>query len=429
MPLDLAFARSQFPALSDDEGSWIYLDNAGGSQVLGPVADRVRDYLLTSSVQTGASYGVSALASERLYAGQLAVAELVNASRPEEIVFGPSSTVMIQTLARAITPALSPGDELVVSMIDHEANIGPWLALKAHGIVVRPWQLNRETMTLEVSDLELLMTPRTRLVVCTQTSNIFGQLIPIAAVTACAHRHGAVVCVDGVAFAPHRLVDVREWDVDYYVFSLYKVFGPHHAVLYGKYDRLLGLANLSHHFVPMDKIPGKLQPGNPNYELSYGATAIPEYLVALGERSGATAGASRRARMAAAFDAIADHESLLAERLLGWLRGRHDVRVIGPASSQRSVRVPTISFVVDGIDSERIVRAIDPLRIGIRFGDFYSRRLIEDLGLAAGHGVVRASFAHYNTVSDADRLIAGLEQALPRTRRKRSEVPRRKEPV
>lgn len=416
MSLDLGFARSQFPALSDDGDAWVYLDNAGGSQVLGSVADRIREYLVTSSVQIGASYGVSALAAERLHAGQSAITDLVNAARPEEIVFGPSSTVMIQTLARALAPKWSPGDEVVVSMIDHEANIGPWLALQTYGIIVRHWHLNRETMTLEVDDLEQLMTPRTRLVVCTQTSNILGQLIPVAPIVACARRRGAEVCIDGVAFAPHRLVDVREWDVDYYVFSLYKVFGPHHAVLYGKYDRLLELANLSHHFVPMDKIPGKLQPGNPNYELSYGATAIPEYLVALGERSGAAADNSRRARMRAAFDAISGHEALLAERLLGWLRGRRDVRVIGPASSDRTVRVPTISFVVDGLDSETIVRAIDPMKIGIRFGDFYSRRLIEDLGLAAGKGVVRASFAHYNTLADADRLIAGLDQALSRSR-------------
>ena len=282
MPLDLAFARSQFPAVSDDDDAWTFLDNAGGSQVLGTVADRIHDYLLTSSVQIGASYGVSALAAERLLAGQTAMAELINAARPEEIVFGASSTVMVQTLARALVPTWSPGDEVVVSMIDHEANIGPWLTLEAHGIVIRRWELNRESMTLEIADLETLLTPRTRLVVCTQTSNIFGQLIPIDAVAACAHQHGADVCVDGVAYAPHRLVDVRAWDVDYYVFSLYKVFGPHHAVLYGKYDRLLALANLSHHFVPMDKVPGKLQPGNPNYELSYGATAIPDYLVALG---------------------------------------------------------------------------------------------------------------------------------------------------
>ena len=416
MPLDLAFARAQFPALSDDPDAWVYLDNAGGSQVLGSVADRIREYLLTSSVQLGASYGVSALAAERFYAGQSAIAEFVNAARPEEIVFGSSSTVMIQTLARALAPTLSPGDEVVVSMMDHEANIGPWLALQANGIIVRHWNLNRETMTLEVDDLEQLMTPRTRLVICTQTSNSFGQLIPVAPIAACAHRHRAHVCIDGVAFAPHRLVDVREWDVDYYVFSLYKVLGPHHAVLYGKYERLLQLANQSHHFVPMDKIPGKLQPGNPNYELSYGATAIPEYLVALGERSGAVAGDSRRARMKDAFDAIADHEALLAERLLAWLHGRKDVRVIGPGSSDRAIRVPTISFVVDGLDSETIVHAIDPLKIGIRFGDFYSRRLIEDLGLAAGKGVVRASFAHYNTIADADRLIAGLDQVLSRSR-------------
>lgn len=420
MSLDLAFARSQFPALSDSSDAWVYLDNAGGSQVLGTVADRIREYLLTSSVQLGASYGVSTLAAERLYAGQAAIAELVNASRPDEIVFGASSTVMIQTLARAITPRLSPGDEVVVSMMDHEANIGPWLALEASGVVVRRWNLNRETMTLEVDDLEQLMTARTRLVVCTQTSNIFGQLIPVADIAACAHRHGAQICVDGVAFAPHRLVDVRGWDVDYYVFSLYKVFGPHHAVLYGKYDRLLELANLSHHFVPRDKIPGKLQPGNPNYELSYGATAISDYLVALGERSGAAAGASRRGRMQTAFDAIADHEAALAERLLSWLRERADVRIIGPASSGKDVRVPTISFVVDGIDSETIVRAIDPMKIGIRFGDFYSRRLVEDLGLAAGKGVVRASFAHYNTIADADRLIAGLDQVLSNSTRPRS---------
>jgi cysteine desulfurase family protein (TIGR01976 family) len=420
MPLDLTFARSQFPALSDDPDAWVYLDNAGGSQVLGTVADRVREYLLTSSVQTGASYGVSALAAERLYAGQSAIAELINASRPEEIVFGASSTVMLQTLARAMAPTMSPGDEVVVSMIDHEANIGPWLALQANGIVVRHWSLNRETMTLEVDDLERLMTPRTRLVVCTQTSNIFGQLIPIAPIVACAHRHGAQVCIDGVAFAPHRLVDVRAWDVDYYVFSLYKVFGPHHGVLYGKYERLLELANLSHHFIPMDKIPGKLQPGNPNYELSYGATAIPEYLVALGERSGAPVGASRRARMQAAFDAIADHEALLAERLLAWLREQKGVRVVGPTSADRGIRVPTISFVVDGLDSDTIVRAIDPMKIGIRFGDFYSRRLVEGLGLAAGKGVVRASFGHYNTVADADRLIAGLDQVVSSSTRPRS---------
>lgn len=406
------WARSQFPALSDDPDAWVFLDNAGGSQVLGTVIDRIREYLITSNVQTGASYALSVLAAERLYNAQAQMAEFINAARPEEIVFGPSSTVMIQTLARAMAPSFMPGDEVVVSRIDHEANIGPWVALQALGVIVKWWELNRDTMTLEVADLEPLLSSQTRLVVCTQTTNIFGAIIPVGPIAEAAHRHGAQLCIDGVAFAPHRLVDVRAWDVDYFVFSLYKVFGPHHAVLYGKYDRLLALANLSHHFIPADKIPGKLQPGNPNYELSHGSSAIPDYLVALGEHCGAPASAPRRARMAAAFDAIAAHEEALAERLLAYLRSRSDVRLIGPATSDRAIRVPTISFVINGRRSDEVVRAIDPLKIGIRYGDFYSRRLVTDLGLAPSHGVIRASFAHYNSMNDADRLIAALE-AVP----------------
>lgn len=409
MTLPIGWVRSQFPALSDDPADWAFLDNAGGSQVLGTVIDRIREYLITSNVQTGASYALSALAGERLYHAQAQMAEFINATQPEEIVFGPSSTVMIQTLARALAPRFRPGDEVVVSRIDHESNIGPWVALESLGVIVKWWELNRDTMTLEVADLEALLSARTRLVVCTQTTNIFGAIIPVAPIAQAAHRHGAELCIDGVAFAPHRLVDVRAWDVDYYVFSLYKVFGPHHAVLYGKYDRLLALANLSHHFIPADKIPGKLQPGNPNYELSHGSSAIPDYLVGLGERCGAPADSSRRERMAAAFDAIALHEEALAERVLSYLRSRADVRIVGPTSATRATRVPTISFVINGRLSDAVVRTIDPLKIGIRFGDFYSRRLVTDLGLAPSHGVIRASFAHYNSLRDADRLIAALE--------------------
>jgi cysteine desulfurase family protein (TIGR01976 family) len=405
----LGWVRAQFPALSDAPDAWVFLDNAGGSQVLGSVVERISDHLITSNVQTGASYAVSALASERLYTAQTQIAEFINAARPEEVVFGPSSTMMIQTLARAFAPRLMPGDEIVVSRIDHESNIGPWVALQALGVIVKWWELNRDTMTLEVADLAPLLSSRTRLVVCTQTTNIFGAMIPVAPIVALAHAHGAEVCIDGVAFAPHRLIDVRAWDVDYYVFSLYKVFGPHHAVLFGKYDKLLALANLSHHFIPADKIPGKLQPGNPNYELSHGSSAIPDYVVSLGEQCGAPGVAPRRTRMAAAFDAIAAHEEALAEHLLSYLRSRTDVRIIGPGSSGRAVRVPTISFVVNGRDSDEVVRTVDPHRVGIRFGDFYSRRLVEDLGLMAHKGVIRASFAHYNSIADANRLIRALD--------------------
>ena len=242
--------------------------------------------------------------------------------------------------------------------------------------------------------------------------NIFGTINPVAEITRFVHDRGAKVCVDGVAYAPHRAIDVRAWDVDYYVLSLYKVYGPHHALLYGKYAHLLELANLYHYFIPHDRIPYKLQPGNPNYELSYGAIGIVDYLAELGVTSGASAGAPPRAQIETAFAAIADHERALADRLLSYLATKPGVRVIGAITADQAVRVPTISFVVDGVDSQTIVRHIDTLQIGIRFGDFHSRRLVEHLDLSRHNGVVRVSMVHYNTVEEIDRLIQGLDEVL-----------------
>jgi selenocysteine lyase/cysteine desulfurase len=293
------------------------------------------------------------------------------------------------------------------------------VALGSSGAVVKYWDVDRDAMALDLAALERLLSTRTRLVAVTHSSNILGAAVPVAEVARLAHAHGAAVCVDGVAWAPHRAMDVRAWDVDYYVWSCYKVYGPHHAVLYGKHARLLELASQYHYFVGKDQVPYKLQPGNPNYELSYGAAGIADYLVELGERArtGAVpttslASAPRRAHLARAFDAIAAHESALAERLLAFLRDRRGVRLIGPESSDPYARVPTISFVVDGVDSETIVRHIDGLGIGIRFGHFHSKRLIDDLDLAGTNGVVRVSMVHYNTLDEVDRLVAGLDEAL-----------------
>lgn len=409
IPLDLSFVRAQFPAL---DGDWVFLDNAGGSQVLGRVVDRVSDYMRTSSVQLGASYAISRLAGERMQEAQRRTAELVNAERPEEIVMGPTSTLLVQLLARAMAPQLAPGDEVVVSRADHESNIGAWVGLESIGVIPRFWELNTDTQSLEIDDLDRVMSPRTKLVAFTHTSNIFGTINPVAEITRFVHERGAKVCVDGVAYAPHRAVDVRALDVDYYVFSLYKVYGPHHALLYGKYAHLLELANLYHYFIPKDRIPYKLQPGNPNYELSYGAIGIADYLAELGVKAGAPAGATTHAQIQRGFAAIADHEEVLAERLLGYLKTKPRVRVIGATTADQSIRVPTISFVVDGADPEAIVRHIDALQIGIRFGDFHSRRLVEHLDLSRQKGVVRVSMVHYNTVEEVDRLIEGLDQMM-----------------
>ncbi len=169
---------------------------------------------------------------------------------------------------------------------DHESNIGAWVRLESIGVIPRFWELNPETQTLDLDDLGRVMSKRTKLVAFTHASNIFGAIHPVAEITRFVHDRGAKVCVDGVAYAPHRAVDVRAWDVDYYVLSLYKVYGPHHALLYGKYAHLLELENLYHYFIANDRIPYKLQPGNPNYELSYGAIGIADYLAELGESGG-----------------------------------------------------------------------------------------------------------------------------------------------
>ncbi|MEZ5317140.1 MAG: cysteine desulfurase-like protein [Vicinamibacterales bacterium] len=411
--LDLGFARSQFPALSSD---WAFMDNAGGSQVLAVVVDRIREYLTTSNVQLGASYGVSVLAARRQREAQASVAEWLNAHDPCEVVMGPSSTMLLQTLARGLAPSLGPGDEIVVTRVDHESNIGPWMALESRGVTVKVWEFDRERYVLDLERLERLMTPRTRLVAVTHASNILGAIVPVAEIARRVHQRGAQICVDGVAYAPHRAIDVRAWNVDYYVCSFYKVFGPHHAVLYGRRDRLLALANQYHYFIPEDRIPYKLQPGNPNYELSYGAAGIADYLVALGERAGAAPGDSRRARIEAAYAGIARHEAALAARLLEFLASRQAVRLLGPPTADPAVRVPTISFVVRGVTPDTIVGATDRRRIGIRHGDFHARRLVEALDLDPASGVVRVSLVHYNSIREVDRLIDVLSGVLPASR-------------
>ncbi len=403
MPLDVGFVRSQFPALAE---GFAYFDNAGGTLVLKTVADRVHEYLLTTSVQTGASYAHSQRASARLTAARARIALLMGARRPEEVVFGPSTTALLQYLARAMAYQFKPRDEVIVTRFDHESNIGPWLGLEALGVIVKFWEIDKESFEIDLGALEQLLSPRTRLVAVTHVSNILGTINPIAEIARLVHAHGAKIVVDGVAYAPHRAIDVAALDVDYYVFSFYKTYGPHFAVLYGKYDDLLALDSLYHYFYGRDKVPGKLEPGNPCYELAWGAAGIVDYFDALG------GGTGDRAAIEGAFTAVATHEAALGEKLLAYLRSRNDVRVIGRRDSDIQSRVPTISFKAVGRDSVGIVTETDKYSTGIRQGDFHARRLVESLGLAMSGGVVRVSMVHYNTLEEVDRLIGHLDRAL-----------------
>jgi cysteine desulfurase family protein (TIGR01976 family) len=405
--LDLPRQRAAFPGLATDT---VFLDNAGGSQVLGRVADRIHACLLQDNVQLGASYGASQRAGERVLAARRAIADMLNAPQDDQIVMGPATTALIGTLVSALQPSLQAGDEVIVTQCDHEANIGAWTRLARHGVVVRTWQLNRETLTLDLADLDRLLGPRTRWVAMTQASNILGTVNPVAEVARRVHAVGARLCVDAVAYAPHRLVDVQACGADAVVFSFYKVFGPHYAVMWLERGLLLDLPSLNHYFIGADALPYKLQPGNLNYELTSGCAAVADYLCDTGLALGATG--TRRQLMQAAFDAFARHEDTLAEQLLSWLRQRPGVRIIGLSSIHDGERVPTISFVVQGQSSEAIVRRVDAHGIGIRFGDFYARRLIEALGLQAQGGVVRVSIGHYNTTAEIERLLLALDQAI-----------------
>jgi len=405
--LNLEFVRSQFPGLGR---GWSFFDNAGGSQILQGAIDRINSFLIERNVQIGGSYEVSQKAAAALYEARTAAMHLVNANRPEEIVFGSSTTAMLQNLARAMESQLASGDEIIVTVSDHESNIGPWDRLTSVGVTIKFWPLNKDTLTLDLADLEPLMSSKTRLVCVTHVSNILGSINPIRAIADFVHARGARLCVDAVAYAPHRLVDVQAFDADYYVFSLYKTYGPHYALMYGKYDHLLELDTLYHYFYGKDKVPGKLEPGNPNYELAYSTCGIVDYLASLGEQAGDTG--SVRSRITTAFKAITAQEDVLAERLLSYLRSRNDCQIIGQTHNVNSSRVPTIAFRFDGRDAGEICKAMDDYNIAMRFGDFHSRRLAEYLGLTDHGGMLRVSMVHYNTLEEVDRFTQALDKIL-----------------
>ncbi|MEH2393550.1 MAG: cysteine desulfurase-like protein [Nostoc sp.] len=408
MLLNLDKVRQDFPALA---GKWTFFDNAGGSQTLKKVVDRISEFLLSSDVQLGASYAVSQLAGERLALATERMATLINANSFKEVVMGPSTTMMLKVLSISLGQTFTPGDEIIVTNCDHEANIGAWVALEKQGMKVKVWEIRPDTLELHLADLELLMSERTKLVALTHASNVLGTINPIKEIAEFVHDRNAMICVDGVAYAPHRLIDVQDLDVDFYTLSFYKVYGPHHALLYGKEEHLLRLPGWNHYFLEQTDIPYKFQLGNVNFELSYGMLGLCDYLSELAQlHYGNQTAPDLRNQMVQAFDLISIHEEKISDRLLNYLNSKSNVRVIGQSKADRRFRVPTISFVVDGMNSSIIPAKIDQHYIGIRYGDFYAKRLIEYLGLASQGGIVRVSMVHYNTLEEVNSLIEAFEQ-------------------
>jgi cysteine desulfurase family protein (TIGR01976 family) len=407
--LELGWIRAQYPALTDD---WALFDNAGGSVPLKGVVDRVHDYMSRRQVNLGASYALSAHATALVADGARAMEQLVNADAGE-VVLGPSSTMLLRLLAAGLAPRLEPGDEIVVTNLDHESNITPWRELTERGVVVREWRFDPEAAELNAAGLDAVLSNRTRLVCFTQVSNLVGTIHDAAAFVRRIHDAGAMACVDGVAFGPHRRVDVKAIGADFYVLSLYKLSGPHVGLLYARRDRLRETRSLAFSFLGDDLGPYRLQPGNVNHELTASLPALPEYLLALDARlHGADSTADDGARIGRAYDAIAAYEAALSQPVLDFLARRKGVRLLGLADANPARRVPTISFTVKGRDSAEIPAALDAAGVAIRYGDFYSRRAVEALGLLPQHGVARISMVHYNTRAEVDRLLAALDATV-----------------
>ena len=402
--LDLDFVRAQFPAL---ETPWALLDSAGGSAPCRQVIDRVRSHMERLPVQLGASYALSVGARSAVDAGRAFAAELVNA-QPDELLLGASSTVLVQQLATSLRAGWREGDEVIVTNLDHEANVGPWRKLAATGIVVREWRVREETLTLHVEDLEALLSERTRLVAFTHCSNVVGSIVDVATIAARVREAGALSCVDGVAFAPHRHVDVRALGIDFYFASLYKVYGPHLGLMFGRRELLREAESANHHFIPADALPAKFEPGNVCYELAASLVGIRGYLGSLASHHGL---ADTR-DLAATFALIAEHEQQLVQPLLAFLDEHPRVELIGNPHADREHRVPTVSFTVEGQRASAITPQLDVHSLATRHGHFYAYRLIRDLGLLDRDGVVRVSLLHYNSPEEVTRLIAALAEIL-----------------
>ncbi len=405
--MDIQFVRDKFPSLKK---GYTFMDNAGGSQILGAGINYISEYFLNYNVQLGASYEVSANAGSALKNASEVVSGFINAQNTQEVIIGPSSTMLLRILSICISANWKPGDEVIITNTDHEANVSCWKDLEKKGIKIKVWKVNPESYDLEMEELANLLSNRTKLVAVTHCSNVLGSINPIKEIAKVVHDAGALICVDGVAFAPHRKVDVQELDVDFYVFSWYKVYGPHQAVMYGKLPLLIEMPGINHNFFKAEDVPYKFQPGNYNFELSYSLKAIPEYFKDFYDHHFENNRFSNSEKYDASFELIAAYEAKLAHELLNYLNSVEEIKIIGHTKAHASLRVPTISFIHPRFKSSEIVELVDKKQIGIRFGDFYAKQLIKDLDLEQYDGVVRVSLVHYNTEEEVQKLITAFKE-------------------
>ncbi len=398
--------RAQFPALERREGKFpvAFFDGPGGTQVPRAVADAMTDYLYHHNANTHWAYPTSVETDEMIDASRAAVADLLNAS-PNEIAFGLNMTTITFHLARAIGRELEPGDEIVVTELDHHANVAPWRALEQErGVVVRVAKMDPATGQLDWKDFAEQLTARTRVLAIGAGSNALGTITDVARAARLARgaSPGTLVFVDAVHYAPHALVDVRAFDCDFLACSAYKFYGPHIGILYGKHERLAALDVPKLAPAP-ETAPERMETGTQNHEGIIGAGAAVDFLASLAPDGGP----HRRARLAAAFAELHARGDEMFHRIWDGLGAIKGVRRFGPPP--HGPRTPTITFTVAGVPTTEVAIQLAKRGVYCSNGDFYATTIVERLGQAAD-GLVRAGCSCYTTMEEVERLIAGVKE-------------------
>lgn len=408
MKLDLPFVREQFPAFTEPSlKGWAFFENAGGSYPCIQFIDKLAAFYMKNKVQPYYPYPASMKAGEMMDASYKRMAEYLNVDA-SEIHFGPSTTQNVYVLANAMRPMWKDGDEIIVSCQDHEANAGAWRRLAERGIKIVEWHVDKDSGLLSLNKLDRLFTERTRMVAFPHCSNVIGHVNPVKDISQKAHASGALCVVDGVAYAPHGLPDLKALGADIYLFSLYKTFGPHLGLMYVKKDLIVKMENQSH-FFKEGITRSMLTPAGPDHAQIGSVSGILDYFDVVYEHHFAEQALAPQ-RNSALNSLFRSQEKALLEPLLEFLRSRDDLQILGPHKAQG--RVPTISILPINKSVEKVYTALTSHKLMLGMGDFYAVRPLMDMGIPLEPGVLRMSFLHYTSMEDIDQLITGLKTAL-----------------
>lgn len=412
-PLDLAWVRAHFPSLSREVNGHpaAFLDGPGGTQVPLSVIDAISDYLSTSNANTGGAYATSRETDQVIAGARAAMADFLGCDA-EEIVFGPNMTTLTFAISRAIGRELKPGDEILLTHLDHDANVSPWRALEEQGVKIQFADIHEHDCTLDLDDLAGKITPRTRLVAVGYASNAVGTINDVKTIIRLAHEAGAMAYIDAVHYAPHGPIDVRELDCDFLACSTYKFFGPHMGVLYGKREHL---ARLQPYKVRANTnaVPQRWEWGTLNHECIAGITACVEYLAELGRSVAECSG--RRQALMAAYSAIQSHERRLAELMLRGLREIPGLRLYGIGDpSHLESRCPTFAVRIDGHTPLELATRLGEQGIFTWDGNYYALNLTERLGVEQTGGFLRIGLVHYNKDEEVNRVVESLRSRTDR---------------